>query len=299
MPRPESRPPICDYEGSTYRSDFWEGKGRGYEDRVERIALRRLLPKQGRRLLELGAGFGRLTNEYDAFDQVVLVDYSLSQLRTAQDKLGTSGRYIYVAADAYQLPFRAGVFDAATVVRVIHHIADVGSALRELRRVMVPDAALILEYANKRNLKALYRYSRGLQTWNPHDLQPVEFVELNFDFHPAYMRKQLHDAGFTTRRSVPVSFFRLPGLKERVPTPILAGLDGLLQLTGLHYTPSVFTQNVAVGTSPNNLDTSTLFVCPETGEELKQQGTTLLCPNTGRRWAIRDGIYDFKAPLDE
>ncbi|NJO83820.1 MAG: hypothetical protein HC828_14170 [Blastochloris sp.] len=59
MPQP---PKICDYEGSNYRTEFWEGRGREYEDQVERIALRRLLPPEGgRRLLEIGAGFGRLT----------------------------------------------------------------------------------------------------------------------------------------------------------------------------------------------------------------------------------------------
>ena len=67
----DPRPRICDYEGSNYRTEFWEGKDRDYEDRVERVALRRLLPASGRRLLEIGAGFGRLTNEYAAFDQVV------------------------------------------------------------------------------------------------------------------------------------------------------------------------------------------------------------------------------------
>ena len=43
---------------------FWEGQGRDYEDQVERIALRRLLPRHGGRVLEVGAGFRRLTNEY-------------------------------------------------------------------------------------------------------------------------------------------------------------------------------------------------------------------------------------------
>ncbi len=49
MTKPDIRPPICDYEGSNYRTEFWESKGRNYEDQVERIALRRLLPKHGRR----------------------------------------------------------------------------------------------------------------------------------------------------------------------------------------------------------------------------------------------------------
>ncbi|HVO43184.1 MAG TPA: hypothetical protein VMT34_11195, partial [Aggregatilineales bacterium] len=68
-------PAVCDYEGSTYLTDFWEGKGRDYEDAVERVALRTLLPTSGQRYVEFGAGFGRLINEAGAYDQVVLVDY--------------------------------------------------------------------------------------------------------------------------------------------------------------------------------------------------------------------------------
>ena len=52
-------PRICDYEGSRYRTDFWEGQNREYEDRVERVAMQKLLPPRGERLLEIGAGFGR------------------------------------------------------------------------------------------------------------------------------------------------------------------------------------------------------------------------------------------------
>lgn len=299
MSKPEPRPPICDYEGSNYRTEFWEGKGRDYEDQVERIALRRLLPARGRRLLELGAGFGRLTSEYGNYDQVVLVDYSLSQLRYAQEKLGTSGRYIYVAADAYRLPFRPGTFDGATIIRVIHHMSDVPGVLKQVRRALVPGATLILEYANKRNIKAMLRFARGQQSWNPYTLEPVEFVELNFDFHPDYMQQQLVNAGFQMQRSIPVSFFRIGAIKNRLPATLLASMDGLLQLTGLHYTPSIFTRSIAENASVDNLNTGNLFVCPECGAELLQQGDTLTCSGCGQHWAIRDGIYDFKAPLDE
>lgn len=295
----ESRPRICDYEGSNYRTEFWEGKGRDYEDRVERLALRRLLPTGGRRLLEIGAGFGRLTNEYDDYEQVVLLDYSLSQLRYAQEYLGTSDRYLYVAADAYSLPFRPGSFDGATIIRVIHHISDTGAVLRQVRRALVPGGTFILEFANKRHVKSMLRYTLGKQTWNPYDLRPVEFVELNYDFHPTYIAQMLEAAQFETQRRVPVSFFRLASLKNRLPTPVLATLDGWLQRTGLLITPSIFTQNVAVGSSPNNLSAPSIFVCPDCGGELSHDGAIVLCKACRRRWAIRDGIYDFKAPLDE
>lgn len=294
----DPRPRICDYEGSNYRTEFWEGKDRDYEDRVERVALRRLLPASGRRLLEIGAGFGRLTNEYAAFDQVVLVDYSLSQLQYAQEYLGRSSRFVYVAADVYHLPFRPGVFDVATMIRVLHHMADVPAVLQQIRNALVPNACFVLEYANKRNLKAMMRYMLGRQRWNPFDHEPVEFVELNFDFHPAYVQRELNRAGFEIAQHLPVSFFRAGLVKKLFSNEVLVSADTLLQNTGFAYTPSIFLQTVARGQSPHNLSHEDILACPETGAPLVREEDTLVCAQTGRRWAVRDGIYDFKAPLD-
>jgi SAM-dependent methyltransferase len=298
MPKPDSRPRICDYEGSNYRTEFWEGKGRDYEDQVERIALRRLLPKRGRRLLEIGAGFGRLSEEYGAYDQVVLLDYSFSQLQNAQEYLGATDRYIYVAADAYHLPFRPGVFDGATMIRVIHHMADVPRVLEQVRQALSLKGIFILEHANKRHLKSMLRYALDKQTWNPYSLEPVEFVELNFDFHPEYIQHELRTAGFQVQARLPVSFFRLDAFKEHIPSHLLASLDGLLQLTGLLYSPSIFVKCLAVGSLADNADSDMLFACPQCGRDLVEESDEIICPHENVHWAIRGGIYDFKAPLD-
>ena len=98
-------PPVCNYEGSDYQQAFWEQGGRDYEDRAEAIALKKMLPTSGKLMLELGAGAGRNTPRYEGFERVVLLDYSTTQLAQAQQKLGRSDRYIYVAADIYRLPF--------------------------------------------------------------------------------------------------------------------------------------------------------------------------------------------------
>lgn len=303
MTKPEPRPRICDYEGSNYRTEFWEGRGRNYEDRAERIALRRLLPNRGKRLLEVGAGFGRLTPEFSTFEQVVLLDYSLSQLQYAQEQLGTSPHFVYVAADAYKLPFQPGAFDAATMIRVIHHMANVSAVLQQVRRVLAPRSTFILEHANKRNLKSLIRYATKRQKWDPNSLEPVEFVELNFDFHPEYIKKAMQEAGFAVERRVPVSFFRLDALKKAVQPDILAGIDGLLQTSGLLLAPSVFIRSKTGTTGENNVaePITALFACPEDGGQLSASlnGEMLTCDTCHRRYAIRDGIYDFKAAMDE
>jgi SAM-dependent methyltransferase len=290
-------PKICDYEGSNYRTDFWEGRGRDYEDRAERIVLRRLLPKSGRRLLEIGAGFGRLTEEYSGYQQVVVLDYSFSQLQYARERYGDEG-YLYVAADVYKLPFQPGVFDGATMIRVIHHLANVPAAMAQIRRTLTPQGVFILEHANKRNLKAMLRYALRRQSWSPYTEDPVEFVELNFDFHPAYVQQQLKAAGFSVGQRVPVSFFRLNALKRLVPTDVLVGLDSALQRTGWMITPSIFIRSTAQGQSPTNLEAPFIFADPEDGGELTREGDTLVNLKTGLRYAIRDGIYDFKAPVE-
>src|SRR5574342_115945 len=133
-------PPVCDYEGSDYQTSFWEKGGREYEDRTEAIALKRLLPTSGNLLLELGAGAGRNTPRYAGFRRIVLLDYSRTQLEQAQARLGISDRYVYVAADIYRLPFVAGLFDAATMIRVLHHMADAPLALQQVRQALRPEA---------------------------------------------------------------------------------------------------------------------------------------------------------------
>ena len=300
MPKSQmTQPRICDYEGASYRTDFWEDKGREYEDRVERVVLRRLLPASGgRRLLEVGAGFGRLTDEYSAYRQVVLLDYSLSQLQYAQEHHGRDDRFVYVAADAYTLPFHPGVFDGATMIRVIHHMANVPAVLGQVRRVLTPNGVFILEHANKRNFKAKARYALKKQDWNPYDEEPVEFVELNFDFHPEYIRRALREAGFSANTRVPVSYLRLGALKRRLSANALVNIDRVLQHSHLLFSPSIFTRNVAVGNTVDNLKRDLLFACPNCGGALVREDDVVRCTRDNRRWAVRDGIYDFKAPLD-
>ena len=100
----------------------------------------------------------------------------------------------------------------------------------------------ILEFANKLNLKSILRYWLGRQNWNPFTLEPVEFVKLNFDFHPKAIRNWLGELGFSIEKTLTVSHFRLGLLKRIIPARFLAALDGLFQPTGAiwQFTPSVF-----------------------------------------------------------
>lgn len=292
-------PPVCNYEGSDYQQSFWEQGGRAYEDRAEAIALKRMLPKGGKLMLELGAGAGRNTPRYAGFERIVVLDYSTTQLAQAQERLGRSDKYIYVAADVYRLPFRNGLFDAATMIRVLHHMADAPKALAQIQATLQPGATFILEFANKLNLKAILRYGLGKQSWSPFTLEPVEFVKLNFDFHPKAIRNWLGSLGFAIEKTLTVSHFRLGLLKRLIPASLLAAVDGLFQPTGalFQFTPSVFVKAVLPG-EPNvdiPLSVIELLKCPGCNNgNLKENTDHVACPSCKAKWSVREGIYDFR-----
>jgi SAM-dependent methyltransferase len=294
---PQETPPICDYEGSDYQEEFWDQADRQYEDRVEAIALRRLLPTGGRRLLEVGAGAGRNTPRYHGYDQVVLLDYARTQLELARDRLGRDAGYVFVVADAYKLPFVPGAFDTATMIRTIHHMSDPPAVLTQIQGVLASQGTFILEYANKRNLKSIGRWLLRRQAWNPFEHEPIEFVPLNFNFHPSCMRDWLHEAEFAVQRELTVSHFRLGILKRTIPIGVLVALDSVFQWTGAiwQYTPSVFVRAV-VGEKGVPFHSGPIWRCPVCGSgELRPESDHMACTGCQRRWPIEDGIYNFKS----
>jgi ubiquinone/menaquinone biosynthesis C-methylase UbiE len=295
-----SHPPICDYEGSDYQARFWDRGDRRYEDQVEAIAIRRLLPPGGRRMLEVGAGAGRNTVRYPGYQQIVLLDYSRTQLEQAQARLGSGDRYMYVAADVYKLPFAPNIFDGATMIRTLHHMADGQTALRQIRTTIEPDGVFVLEFANKRNLKAIARWLLRRQSWNPFHPEPVEFAELNFDFHPRTIERWLGDMHFAIQRRLTVSHLRLGILKRTVPLKILVGLDALAQWTGALWqlSPSVFLGCRAQGEIEPNPE-GAFWRCPSCRSlEMVETPQGVRCQGCQQLWPLRDGIYDFKQPIE-
>jgi ubiquinone/menaquinone biosynthesis C-methylase UbiE len=291
-------PPICDYEGSDYQTSFWDEGGRIYEDQVEAVALRRLLPSAGKNLLEIGAGAGRNTPRYHGFERIFLLDYSLSQMQQAQSKLGRDSKYIFAAGDVYRLPFVNGLFNCATMIRVIHHLTEPSTALAQIRRVMAKNGIFILEYANKMNLKAILRYIFGAQDWNPFTREPVEFIPLNFNFHPKDVRTLLKAANFNLERQLTVSHFRINFIKKIVPIKLLVWMDSLFQFTGKWWqlTPSVFTKSTSSGSIPYpEAIQDAFFQCPKCKHVLSSNDESkLVCNHCGAIWPIVDGIYDFR-----
>ena len=230
---------LATYEDLGYRDVFWAA--RAYEDACDRIALRAFLPPRGERLLEAGAGFGRLAGEYAGYAEVVLLD--ASEVHVAEARLATAGNAAIrvESGDVLALPAPDGYFDAAVMVRVLHHFADPEPVLRELGRVVRPGGVLVLEYANKRNLKAIARRLLGRQSWSAFAPGSVAYRPFHHDHSPVSVKRALERSGFEVERMRAVSLFRLAAL-SRVSPGLLARLEGGLQepLGSITPGPSVF-----------------------------------------------------------
>ncbi len=246
---PDTAHPLATYEDLGYRDVFWSA--RRYEDACDRIALRALLPAGGARLIEVGAGFGRLADEYAAFDQVVLLDSSDVHVEAAREALAADARYSVVLGDAQELPYPDDSFDVAVCVRVMHHFADPAPLIAELGRVVRPGGTVVLEYANKRNLKAIARRLLGRQGWSPFETGSVEYKPFHFDHSPVEVRRALRRAGLQMEAMRAASLFRVPALARRVPPNALAAVEARLQapLGSITPGPSVFVRARRVGGS--------------------------------------------------
>jgi ubiquinone/menaquinone biosynthesis C-methylase UbiE len=223
-----------------YRDVFWST--RGYEDLADRAAIRALLPHDGGRLIEVGAGFGRLVDEYAGYREVVLFDSSSALLDAGRERLGGDPRLQFVLGDAHALPFEDATFDAVVCVRVAHHFPDAASVFAEFARILRPGGMLVLEFANKRHLKSVVKYALRRQPWSPFSPEPYEYRPLHFDHSPGEVKRLLRDAGFRIGPTRTASLFRVGALKRRVPARVLAAVERPLQapLGVLALGPSVY-----------------------------------------------------------
>jgi ubiquinone/menaquinone biosynthesis C-methylase UbiE len=109
-----------------------------------------LAARPGERVLEIGPGTGlqalHVASQLGASGRLDIVDVQQPMLdhvmrRAAARKIGA---IVPAQADARQLPFGDDSFDAAYLVTVLGEIPDPGAAMREIRRVLKPDARLVV-----------------------------------------------------------------------------------------------------------------------------------------------------------
>lgn len=240
------------YDTYDYPS-YWIG--REYEHQAEIIAISEFLKRIAKIkvILEPGAGFGRLVPSYFfRAKRVILADPSSKLLKIAKITLKDK-RITFLQSSVENLhpKIRANSIDLVLLVRVLHHIEDLDGAFAVIEKVVKKGGYFIVEFANKRHLKAVVgEFMHGNFTF-PLDIFPKEVkgktkkkkVTLPFyNYHPDIIKEKLRSSGFSIIEVRSVSNIRSTFLKNIFSTETLLLFERYLQkpLSYLSFGPSIF-----------------------------------------------------------
>ncbi len=133
------------------------------------------------------------------------------------------------------MPFKDESFDAAILIRTIHHLKNPPRALKEAIRILKPQGYFILEFANKLHFKAKIRalfrldfnYFSNLESLEVGTVKNCNVPFLNH--HPRYITNLLKKEGLQIIKMLSVSNFRSPICKKILPLKFLLFLEKLAQ----------------------------------------------------------------------
>lgn len=239
------------YDTYDYPS-YWIG--REYEHESEVLALKSLLEKIPKidTILEIGAGFGRLTPIYlYRARKIIVSDPSSRLLGVVRDKYRDKKNVKFLKSKVETLCERlpSHSVDLIILVRVLHHIEDLDKFFDASDRLLKKNGYLILEFANKNHIKAVFReFFKGNITF-PLDIFTKDIStkkrlkNLPFlNFHPDFIKHKLSEKGFAIKEGRSVSNIRFGPLKRILPCDSLVKVEKFLQkpLFFISFGPSIF-----------------------------------------------------------
>jgi len=174
-------------------------------DICDRLALRRMLPKHGDKIVDVCGGYGRLTGEYiERYKDAYLFDLSSNLLEQSKNTYGD--RIKIVQGSVYEMPFACGEFDALIMVRTALHLTDFIAAVKELNRILKNNGTAIIEIANKRNLHEVIKRLCGCSAMHPFSLEPEGRFKTDFIYyHPRYIEHIFRQNGFKIVKTIAVT----------------------------------------------------------------------------------------------
>ncbi len=283
------------YEGIEYK-EFWNGLQRRKMDELEHAIVRDLLPVFGRRIVDVGCGYGRLADCYmGRFQQVIMFDGSMSLLRQAFEQTG--GQAICIAGEVTHLPFRSASFDTVLMVRVFHHIPNSQACLSELHRILCNDGRFIFSYRNKRNALRAMQWLVHRNTENPFTTEPAGVGSTLISHHPGAVHRMLLESGFGNIRyyGAGVSDWlagKLGSIGRWIPPGRqLAELLGSSKIAPWILCGAIAVENTSLTDAREIAD---LLQCPSCGGSMSSDEQEYRCLGCARHYPVKDGIIDLR-----
>jgi demethylmenaquinone methyltransferase/2-methoxy-6-polyprenyl-1,4-benzoquinol methylase len=191
----------------------------GFEGKHRAAGVRKLNPREGDVVLEVGFGTGRsilaLADAVGISGKVYGIDISQGMLNVTSsrvEKAGLTERVVLECGDAAQLPFDTSFFDSVfmSFTLELFDTPEIPIVMSECRRVLRSGGRIcVVAMSKKGNPNA----STRLYEWF-HDMLP-QYV----DCRPIYVQESLQSAGFHVVDATSLSFL---GLRGEI---VLAGKD--------------------------------------------------------------------------
>ena len=240
------------YDSYDYTT-YWQN--RQYEHNSEIIAIKAFLSEipKIKTILDIGAGFGRLTPTYFyRGTNIIITDPSSKLLKLARGKYNQKKvRFIQSKLENIPNKVRNKSVDLIILVRVLHHLKDCDKSLDIINKLLKDNGHLIIEFANKSHFKAtLSEFFKGNFTF-PIDIFPKDIRSnknkkkktLPFvNYHPDNIVKKLQENGFDIIEKRSVSNIRSTFFKKLLSMDILVSIESFLQhpLSKIYFGPSIF-----------------------------------------------------------
>lgn len=313
-----SEPPVhvinYDAGGYDYRH-FWDG--RDYEQWAEAYVIRRILRRTApvQWMVDLGGGFGRnIPRELERAQQVVLVDYSWTNLTNAENTLladpQNAGRVFLIRGNIYHLPFQDNAFEMGATIRVLHHLAATEAALAEMSRVLREHWLLdvpIKHHLLARMKAALKGNGGALRTREANELGSKD--EPFWNYHLGAIREAVRQDGWSDALVASVANFRrweraVPRALRGPARPLVYGAERLAQPLGRGWwgpaqflwltkrDPQPFVPAASDAPAPWAA-LATRLVCPACHGTLAWTEDTTTCQSCQKTFTRKGAIWDF------
>jgi ubiquinone/menaquinone biosynthesis C-methylase UbiE len=279
--------------------------------------LKRLVPKLGHAqwLIDLGGGFGRNAAHYRSHAaHYVIADYSATNLIHAADLLRgdvSAGRAFLVRCDLNRLPFADNAFDAAIVVRVLHHLPDIDGALAGMSRII--GGRWLVDVPIKHHALGLLRAAVRRQ-WRavsgPEPLRTGTSEHPFWNFQLRAIRRLLQQAGWQTELAASVNNLRrwdrkLPQAAVRALLPLARTAEAGAQRGGRGWWgPSQFllAENTTATARPSTAEPTAgpalgrRMACPDCRGDLSWAASTARCAHCRTSYERVGPYWDFTSP---
>ena len=124
------------------------------EEQLEKVKLIKKYIKPKGLLLDIGAGTGICTKEFEKYCNCIALDPSEELLKQYKGNK--------IIGKAEELPFKDKIFDTIISITALHH-SEINKSLKEIKRVSKPNAQIAITILNKSRIK-IKNYKKKIET---------------------------------------------------------------------------------------------------------------------------------------